>query len=362
MVKTIDLNLDRNPYKILVGYDSLKDFGKHASQFKLSPHGIIITNPLIKRLYAGPLVKSLESQNFQMKILTVPDGEKSKSAAEAFKLMGKVAAYDIMRKPFIIALGGGVIGDLAGFIAATYRRGVPYFQVPTTLLAQVDSAIGGKTAIDLPVGKNLVGAFYQPKSVWSDTSVLKSLSKRQIRNGLAEVIKYGIIYDALFFRFLENNTQKILQMDKAAISKVVQRCSQIKAEVVLADEFETKDIRSILNFGHTVGHAIEACGKFKLYQHGEAIALGMRIATDISHQLKMLKSGDVERINGLITKIGLPRKIKSLKVSRILQLMNHDKKFESGQNKFVLARSIGKVVVKRNVPMDIIKNAVERFI
>ena len=292
----------------------------------------------------------------------MPEGETSKSAAHALRLIEQIAAYDVDKKIFIIALGGGVIGDLTGFVAAIYKRGVPYIQVPTTFLAQIDSAIGGKTAIDLKYGKNLVGAFYQPKLVFSDTKVLKTLTRRQIQNGLAEAIKYGVIYDAALFLYIERNYAKVLKCDSEALTHIVFRSSKIKAEVVCEDERETKGIRTILNFGHTAGHAVEAASRYGQYQHGEAVALGMRVAVDISSAQGLLKVADALRIKQLISDVGLPQKIERVKLKVILDLMRHDKKFVAGKNRFVLALQVGKVKVVEGIAIDVITKAIKSYL
>jgi 3-dehydroquinate synthase len=361
-MKTVQLNLKENPYKIIIGLDVLKSAGPMIRNLKIGTDAIVITHPVIKKLYGAPLTRSLVNAGISVKFFEVPSGEKSKSAAVAIKLLEQIARYDVLKKSFIVALGGGVIGDLGGFVASVYKRGIPYVQVPTTLLAQIDSAIGGKVAIDLSVGKNLTGAFHQPKIVLSDVAVLKSLDQRQIRNGLAEAVKYGVIYDKNLFQFLVKHYQDILQYKADALSHLVAECSRIKVAVVKADEKETKGIRTILNFGHTVGHAIEAAGKFKLYHHGESVALGMRVASEISVQMGIFNSVEAEQLNQLLTKIGLPKEINQLKVSNIVQLMQHDKKFVAGKNRFVLVQQIGKVKVVEGVPADLIRKAIAKFL
>ena len=360
-MKTVPVSLKENAYQIAIGNNSLGKLGAKLKSLKIGQDAVIITNPVIKRLYGKAVIEGLKAKGFTVKVLVVPDGEKSKSAQVAFQLMEAIAKYDCMKQVFVIALGGGVIGDLAGYVAAAYKRGVPYVQVPTTFLAQIDSAIGGKVAVDLPVGKNLVGAFYQPKIVWSDTGVLATLDKRQIQNGLSEALKYGVIYDKKLFHYIAENYQKLLDGDSKALLHVVIRCSQIKAEVVVEDEKETKGVRVILNFGHTVGHAIEAAGKYDRFQHGEAVALGMRIAADISQQLGLLGSINAALINQVLSDIGLPEKIGKLSMARILKIMQHDKKFITGKNRFVLATQIGKVKVVEGVSLDIIKNSIKAY-
>ena len=360
-MKIVRVPLKHNPYKIVVGSQILKDLGENLKSLKIGQDAIIITNPIIKRLYGAVVSAGLKKAGFSVKIFEVPDGEKSKSAKVAFDLIEKIALFDIFKRPFIIALGGGVIGDLAGYVAAAYKRGILYVQVPTTLLAQVDSSIGGKVAIDLPIGKNLVGAFYQPKMVFSDVSVLKSLDKRQVLNGFAEVIKYGIIYDKDLFQYILNNIDKLIGLNLKALENVVLACSKIKAEVVVKDEKETKGVRTILNFGHTIGHAIEAAAAYNYYQHGEAVALGMRIVTEISLKLALVSRKSADQINELLTLIGLPVVIRKVKMKDILRLMRHDKKFLTGKNRFVLVKTVGKVKVVEGINLDLIKGAIKKY-
>ncbi|MEI7998720.1 MAG: 3-dehydroquinate synthase [Candidatus Omnitrophota bacterium] len=354
---TVHLKIKDNGYPIVIGPGILKDIPRHLKRLSLGKDAVIISHPNIERLYGEKLSTTLIKAGYSVKILNVPEGEKSKSATYALRLIEDIAAYDINRKVFIIALGGGVVGDLAGFVASIYKRGIPYIQVPTTLLAQIDSSIGGKTAIDLKYGKNLVGAFYQPKAVFADTKVLSTLDLRQIRNGLAEAIKYGVIKDSILFSFLEKNYARILKNDDQALTFMVKRCAKIKADVVSLDERETKNIRTILNFGHTVGHAIEAAGGFR-YHHGEAVALGMRVAIRISVIKGILDVKAEERINALITSVGLPEKMHNIKISKIMDLMLHDKKFVAGRNRFVLSTKIGQVRIIENIPLPTILQAI----
>jgi 3-dehydroquinate synthase len=354
---TIQVKLKNNGYPIIIGHNILKDTPKYLKKLSLGKDAVIVTHPVIERLHGAKLTVALKKAGYTVKTFNVPEGEQSKSASCALGLIEKIAAYDINRKVFVIALGGGVIGDLAGFVAALYKRGVPYIQVPTTLLAQIDSSIGGKTAIDLKYGKNLVGAFYQPQAVLADAQVLSTLTLRQIKNGLAEAIKYGVIKDPQLFKFLENHYPRILKHDAKYLTLMVERCAQIKADIVSKDEKETKGLRTILNYGHTAGHAIEAAGHFH-YHHGEAVALGMRIAGQIAVSKGLLNSKDEKRINDLITAVGLPQKIEKISLAKIMDLMRHDKKFIAGRNRFVLACSIGKVKVIENVPAEMITSSI----
>jgi len=300
-------------------------------------------------------------QDISISCEKIPDKETSKSNKEATRLIQKISQLDRHRGTFIVAFGGGVVGDLAGFVASIYKRGIPYVQIPTTLLGQVDSAIGGKVAIDTDLAKNLIGAFYQPRAVISDISFLKSLPAREIRSGFAEIIKYGIIADKNLFFFIEKNIKKLLKRDKTSLEYVIYKCSKIKADVVRRDEKDTKGIRAILNYGHTVGHAIEAAsGYSKLYTHGEAIAVGMIIAAEISNELGLLKEKELERIESLIKIIGLPTKIKSLKLKKIMDAQSYDKKIIHGVNRFILPTRIGKVKICENISKKMIADIIAR--
>ncbi len=355
---TVKVNLNDHSYDILVGYEISKDLGHLLNPLNLGKDAIIITHPIINKYHGKVLVSTLRRGGYTVKIFEVPEGEKSKSVRCAFHLIEKIATCDVKRKIFVIAFGGGVIGDLAGFVSAIYKRGIPYLQVPTTLLAQIDSAIGGKVGIDLSIGKNLVGTFYHPRLVSSDIEILLTLNQRQIRNGLAEAIKYGIICDRKLFDFIWNNTQKLLGKDPGVLQELVFICSQIKAKIVMSDEREKKGIRTILNFGHTTGHAIEAANQYKYYHHGEAVCLGMRVASLISHRLGLLSDTDMNRMAELLTRIGLPQRIKKGNLSTIIHHMQHDKKFIAQKNRFVLATEIGSVKVVEDVPPKIILESI----
>lgn len=360
-MKTVPLKLKENSYKIMIGNKIMTQLPRLIKSLELGKDAVIITDRTVERLHGRQVSASLKSQGFSAKFFSVHPGEKSKSGHVAMGLIEQIARYDVGRKIFIIALGGGVIGDLAGFVAAVYKRGVPYIQMPTTLLAQIDSAIGGKVAIDLSVGKNLAGAFYQPKLVWSDVQFLTTLDQRQIRNGLAEAVKYGVILDSKLFTYLEDNAQKFLSLDERVLTKVVEECSRLKAGVVSKDEKETKGLRMILNFGHTLGHALENAGSYDQFHHGEAVALGMRMAAYISSKKGLFKAADAQRLNDLLTVIGLPQTFKGVREAKILDAMHHDKKFVAGKNRFVLARRIGSVQVVPDIPLSLIQEAIRKY-
>ena len=359
----VKVNLKENSYNIVIGNQILKDIGAALKDFVKSnvigQDAVIITNPIIKQRHGRILASSLKEHTFSVKFFEVPSGESSKSAQYAFDLIEKIAAYSVGKRIFIIAFGGGVVGDLGGYVAAAYKRGVPYIQVPTTLLAQIDSAIGGKVGIDLPCGKNLVGAFYQPLLVWSDVAVLSTLDDRQLRNGLAEAVKYGAICDKGLFDYIDNNLAKIQALNPQVMKEIVYHCTRIKAKVVMNDERDTKGIRTILNFGHTIGHAIEAANQYQNYHHGEAVALGMRVAAEISHRLGFLSVQHRDRLGTLLSKVGLPEKIENIGLADILKPMAHDKKFTGGKNKFLLITTIGSVKVVEGIKNGIIAAAIK---
>ncbi len=358
-MKTVHVVLDKDKYRIVVGHGILTQLPSAVRQMGVGTDAVIVTNPMIRRLYGTTLAAAFIKAGFTAKIFEVKDSEASKSMDVAASLIGAITRYAADKKPFVVALGGGVVGDLAGFVAAVYKRGVPFVQVPTTLLAQIDSAIGGKVAVDLPEGKNLVGVFYQPKLVWSDVALLSSLSVRQIRNGLAEAIKYGVISDVKLFTFLEKNMPALLACENKALTRVVLDCAAIKARIVEADEKETKGIRTILNFGHTIGHAVEtACG-YGRYHHGEAVALGMRAACRLSMAGELLSPRDALRIEMLISQAGLPQEVEGAKYKDIFRAMTFDKKFAGARNRFVLAKGIGRAVVVKDVPVELIAAVVK---
>lgn len=356
-MKIIRVNLKPRSHNIIIGEDLLLRLGRIIRKLNIGKDAFIITNSKIKNKYGRRLNRSITSQGFSIKYRLVPDTERSKSIDIVFSIIKDLSNYDKKKNIFIIALGGGVIGDLSGFVASIYKRGIPYIQVPTTLLAQIDSSIGGKTAVDLTDAKNLVGAFYQPRLILSDTSTLVSLNLRQIRTGLSEAIKYGIIKDKFLFAYIEKNYNDIFERDKKRIEFLIYQCSRIKAKIIEQDERERKGIRTILNFGHTVGHAIEAASGYRRYTHGEAIALGMLAATYISKKLGFINESIYKRIRNLIKSVGLPVKIEKLSLSKIIKAHYRDKKFIGGENRFVLIKGIGKPIIVKNIKLEIIKEA-----
>jgi len=355
----IKVGLKNNPYDIIIGRGVLSSLGRYLSRLGCGSDAFVITNSLIKNKHGKELSAALSRAGFSVKFKLIPDTEKSKSIEMAQQLISALAGYDLKKRPFIIAFGGGVVGDLAGFVASIYKRGINYIQVPTTLLAQVDSAIGGKTAVDLAQAKNLVGAFYQPRLVLSDSRVLGTLSSRQLRAGLAEVIKYAIIRDKELFAYLQRHLQDILELKSPALEHIVERSSQIKAAIVAADEKEVRGIRTVLNFGHTLGHAIEAAAGYTRYSHGEAVALGMLAASAISRRLGLLDEATGTRIEALIKRAGLPVKIKGVGLEAVIRAHYRDKKFTGKKNKLVLITGIGRTKIVNDVSPQIIKSALK---
>src|SRR5215216_6261011 len=280
----VNVSLGQRSYAILIRPKLLTELGRECQKLGLGTRCAIITDGNVARHYSADVQKTLRRAGFDPALVTVPPGEKSKTLRGVESCFDKLAAHRLERKSFVIALGGGVVGDLAGFVAATYLRGIPFVQVPTTLLAQVDSSVGGKVGVNLKAGKNLVGAFHQPRLVLCDLQTLRTLPSREFRAGLAEVIKYGIIYDAALFQTLERQMSKLLKQQPAALAQIVARCCEIKAEVVSQDETES-GLRAILNFGHTIGHALEAISGYGKFLHGEAISIGQVYAARLSQKV-----------------------------------------------------------------------------
>ena len=359
-MRIVQVPLGHRSYAIKVGAGLLSRLGAECAQLKLGQRCAVITDANVGKHFAQAALKSLAVSGFQPVLITVPAGEKSKRLAMVEKCYDQLAAHRLERSSFLVALGGGVVGDLAGFLAATYLRGIAFVQAPTTLLAQVDSSVGGKTGVNLKAGKNLVGAFYQPQRVLCDLDTLKTLPKREFVSGLAEVIKYGIIYDSILFAQLERHLPKLLQRDAETLAAVIARCCGIKADVVGQDETES-GLRAILNFGHTLGHAIENSSGYGKFLHGEAIAIGQVAAARLSQKVLGLPSGEVERIETIFAQAGLPVKIKlnSAQRKKLFAAMQLDKKVSGGEVTFVLAEKIGKVKFGCKVPAALTEQALD---
>ncbi len=348
----VNVPLGDRSYDIKIGTGLLPRLGAECARLGLGARCAIITDTNVARWYGKAAQTALTKAGFTPTLISFPAGETAKSLKTVEQCYNRLAAERLERKSFVVALGGGVVGDLAGFVSATYLRGISFIQVATTLLAQVDSSVGGKVGVNLKAGKNLVGAFYQPRLVLCDLGTLASLPMREFRAGLAEVIKYGIIYDANLFERLERDLPKLLRRDPRTLAAVVARCCEIKAEVVRQDETES-GLRAILNFGHTIGHALEAISHYGKYLHGEAIAVGQVAAARLSAQVLGLPLDEVGRIESILRRAGLPTRVKlnAPQGQRLLAAMRLDKKVAGGEIKFVLARRIGAVEFGHQVPL-----------
>ncbi len=352
-MRKVKVRLGTNSYEIHIGSELLKQTGRQLKEIGFGDKLVIVTDLTVKSLYGNILKQSLTSQGFKVTILQVAEGEEQKSLETAGRLYHELSNFYAERTTPILALGGGVIGDLAGFVAATYLRGVPLIQIPTTLLAQVDSSIGGKVAVNHGQLKNKIGAFYQPRLVISDISTLSTLTTRELGDGLAEVIKYAVIGDEELFAFLERNLDQIRALDQRLLEEIVFKSSKIKAEIVEKDERDL-GLRNILNYGHTVGHAIESASDFKV-EHGGAVAIGMLAAGRISNKLGMLDRNELVRLKGVIERADLPTEIPDLEVEKIIQAIKHDKKILRGKVRFILPRSIGDVFITNEVSPSLIE-------
>lgn len=353
-MQTLSVNLGERSYAILIGSDYLDRLGGLMKQAGLRGKVAVISNPTVAQLYLDPVHESLSGAGLEVTPILVPDGEEHKNLNSLAAIYDRLISERFERKSSLVALGGGVIGDIAGFAAATYLRGVPYVQVPTTLLAQVDSSVGGKTAVNHKEGKNLIGAFYQPKLVLIDVAVLQTLPLRELIAGLAEVIKYGVIEDPRLFELLERNVEKLVERNRELLIEVIAKSCAIKSRVVEADERE-EDYRAVLNFGHTIGHALEAVTEYKQLLHGEAVGVGMAKAARLSMRQGLLDRASYDRIVRLIERAGLPTEIpENVSVQSLIQSIEVDKKAAGGKIKFIMCEGIGKTKFHWLAPEEIL--------
>lgn len=354
---TVEVSLGQRSYPIFIGERVLADLGKRTAELKLGRRCIIISDKNVAPHYAAKVSTSLRKAGFEPTLVTIPAGETAKNLKTFQSCCDRLAGHRLERKSFIVALGGGVVGDLAGFVASAYLRGIAFVQVPTTLLAQVDSSVGGKVGVNLKAGKNLVGAFHQPRLVLCDLATLRTLPLREFRSGLAEVIKYGIIYDAPLFARLEKDLPKLLGRDSKVLAEVIARCCEIKADIIGQDETES-GVRAILNFGHTIGHAIEAIAGYGKYLHGEAIAIGQVAAAKLSVRAAGLSLGESARIEEIFRRAGLPTSIilSARQTTSLVDAMRLDKKVSDGQIHFVLAQRIGRVETGHKISPEWIRD------
>ena len=352
-MQTLNVALGDRAYPIHIGSGLLSQTDLILPHLKRN-NVAIVTNTTVAPLYLEKLAKPLREAGVSILEIILPDGEAYKNSETLSLIYDALLKNRCERSTTLIALGGGVIGDLTGYAAATYLRGVPFIQIPTTLLSQVDSSVGGKTGINHPLGKNMIGAFYQPKLVLADIDTLQTLTPRELSAGVAEVIKYGLIRDADFFDWLEVNIGKLMGLDEAVTMYAIYRSCQNKAEVVAADEHETGE-RALLNLGHTFGHAIENAMGYGVWLHGEAVAAGTVLAADLSQRLGWLTSEQISRIHALLSAANLPLNAPKLGVEKYLDLMANDKKVENGKIRLVLQQGIGKAVITSDYDADKLK-------
>ena len=357
-MRKVRVELEQRSYDIFIGHNSLTGLAEHMKTLPVGRKGAIITNPALNRLYGESLSRSLSGAGYRITTIELPAGERYKTLKSVSRIYDALIAEKFERGSFIIALGGGVIGDIAGFAAATYLRGIPYIQVPTSLLAQVDSSVGGKTGVDHPLGKNLIGAFYQPLLVWIDVGVLKTLPRRELIAGMAEVIKYGVIADEQFFKFIEGHYKDILSLDKDTLTHTVARSCEIKAMIVSADERE-KGLRAILNFGHTIGHAVETITGYRKYRHGEAVAMGMVFAAKLAFNMGLCEDKAATDIERLCRRTGLKTKLPEVDLSVLTDILSRDKKVADGKVRFVLPVRIGEVKIVEDADNDVLQRTLQ---
>jgi len=351
-IKITRVNLADRSYDIEIGSGNLTGLATFLRERTTSNHAVIITDTNVDSYYADHLGDQLADEHWEVHVLVAEAGEASKCDEVASDLWETMLAEGTDRQSAVIAIGGGVVGDLAGFVAATFARGLQFFQVPTTLLAQVDSSVGGKVGINLPGAKNMVGAFWQPTGVLVDVDVLTTLPDREYRAGLAEVVKYGVILDAGFFDYLELNTDEINAKDPAVLRYIVERCCRLKADVVENDERETSGLRAVLNYGHTYAHAFEAAGEYGEMLHGEAVSIGMMCAARLAEMMGRVDADFVSRQLALLETLQLPTATPDYGGEELVALMRRDKKVDDGQLRFVLPTKMGHVELVKDVRVD----------
>ena len=351
-MKTIRVNLSSNSYNIYIDNGILERVGDTLVKEKTPCKTLLITDKNIEKVYGSIVMESLKRNKFDVRLVTLKPGEEQKTLETACILYDTCFDHKLDRNSLIVALGGGVVGDISGFVAATFMRGIPFIQIPTSLLAQVDSSIGGKVAVNHPKGKNMIGSFYQPKAVFVDTDTLSTLPAPELVAGLMEVIKYGVIKNAELFEYIEKSLYDILQLNHNALLKIIATSCQIKANVVEEDEKE-KHLRAILNYGHTIGHAIETVTNYKKYRHGEVVAIGMLYATRIAIDMRLADNTVFERQLSLIKRLGLPLQT-GLKPEEIVKTLYADKKVIAGRLRFILPTKIGEVIISDQVTEEML--------
>ena len=361
-LKTVQVNLGERSYDISIVSGALVNAGEMIRRVVGKARRLaIISNPKVYSYYGKDFEKNLKQAGFSTLTILIADGERAKSIRTAERVWGSLIANRFERSDVIIALGGGVVGDLAGFVAATFLRGVKYIQVPTTLLAKIDSSVGGKTAVNHKLGKNLIGAFHQPRAVIIDPNVLRTLPQRELRAGLYEAIKYGVIRDPDLAHFIQEGLDKIEAHDSDVMTRIIARCCEIKAEIVAADERES-GLRRILNFGHTVGHALEAVTAYRRLKHGEAVGFGMKCASAIAEKVGIIPSHEAKAITCSVDALGKLPRLDDLKAEEIIAVMAYDKKVTQGKLPLILPTRIGAVVVRDDISHTVIRAAVRQLL
>jgi 3-dehydroquinate synthase len=348
-------------YPIFVGWGSLRDLGRRMHQVALSGKAFVISDEQVFSLYGAQVEDHLQDAGFTTSSIVVPPGEATKSLDSAVKIYHHLVQKRAERKDVIVALGGGMVGDLAGFVAATFLRGLPLVQLPTSLVAMVDAAIGGKTAVNHPQAKNIIGAFYQPRLVLADVHTLTTLPHRELISGWAEVTKHSLILDAAFFQFLEDNVDRLTKLDPELLLEAIKRSVAIKAKVVSEDEKETGR-RTLLNYGHTIAHGLEAATDYERFLHGEAVAIGMMGAAMLSERMGILEPNIVKGQKVLLSRFGLPTSSSGIELARLLQAMGLDKKITGGKIRWVLLQDIGQAVIRDDVPPQLVSNVLNCLI
>ncbi len=357
MPNGLKVNLGERSYPIFIGGGLLKEAGSLLRRVSKAPKVCIVTNAAVNKIYGGALSASLKKAGFRVVTTLLPDGERFKNLKNVEKIYGALYKAGFDRSDAVLALGGGVVGDMAGFAAATYMRGVEFIQFPTTLLAQVDSSVGGKTGVDFLRGKNMVGAFYQPRLVVCDLGALKTLPRREYLCGMAEVVKYGAIKNEKLFSWLEKSVDPILARDEAALGKVVLESCRVKAGIVEKDEKESGE-RAILNFGHTFAHGLETALNFRRLKHGEAVAVGMVMAARLSRMLGLLDANSEKRVENLLSRFGLPVSLPAgVSAADVFRGMARDKKILSGRLRFVVTDRLGRAFVREGVSKETVLSA-----
>jgi len=359
--RQVEINLGERSYSVLLGEHILPHCVAGLRQFCREKDIFIVSDTQVEGYYGERLAELLKKQGYLPHFYVIEAGEGSKTWENAEKILEVMLEKNLSRQVPLLALGGGVVGDLAGFVAALYRRGIPFIQIPTTLLAQVDSSVGGKVAVNHPCGKNMLGTFYQPCVVWADLTTLETLPLREWQAGLGEVLKYALLGDREFFSYLQEHTPAILARNPVVLAAVIERCLLIKAEIVQKDERD-EGLRNILNLGHTFGHALEKATGFQKYRHGEAVAIGLVAAFRLAEALQMIGKAEVEQVLALLQEWGLPVSFPMIILDDVLAFLHDDKKVEQGEVHFVLPVAIGKVVVKSGIPDEIVKDVLKRSV